>query len=46
VFRTGPLTEQAFTETRVFAGSRNQVRIAAADHALNALVAHHRRLSR
>jgi PncC family amidohydrolase len=46
VFRTGPLTEQAFTETRVFSGSRNEVRIAAADHALNELVAHHRRLSR
>ena len=45
VFRTGPLTEQAFTETRVFAGSRNEVRGAAADHALEALVDHHRSLS-
>ena len=46
VFRTGPLTEQAFTETRVFAGSRNEVRIAAADHALAELVEHHRGLLR
>jgi len=44
VFRTGPLTEQAFTETRVFCGSRNEVREAAADHALDALVEHHRNL--
>lgn len=44
VFRTGPLTEQAFTETRVFSGPRNEVREAAAEHALDALVAHHRNL--
>lgn len=44
VFRTGPLTEQAFTETRVFAGDRNEVREAAAEHALDALVEHHRSL--
>ena len=42
VFRTGPLTEEAFTETRVFYGSRNEVREAAADYALDALVEHHR----
>ena len=46
VFRTGPLTEQAFTETRVFAGERNEVREAAAKHALDALVRHHRGLQR
>lgn len=44
VFRTGPLTEQAFTETRVFSGERNEVREAAAEHALDALVEHHRSL--
>jgi len=44
VFRTGPLTEQAFTETRVFNGERNEVREAAAEHALDALVEHHRNL--
>lgn len=46
VFRTGPLTEQAFTETRVFNGERNEVREAAAEHALDALVEHHRSLHR
>ena len=46
VFRTGPLTEQAFTETRVFTGQRNEVREAAAEHALDALVRHHRGLQR
>ena len=44
VFRTGPLTEQAFTETRVFNGERNEVREAAAEHALESLVEHHRSL--
>jgi nicotinamide-nucleotide amidase len=44
VFRTGPLTDQAFTETRTFSGSRNEVRIKAADYALQALVEHHRSL--
>jgi nicotinamide mononucleotide (NMN) deamidase PncC len=46
VFRTGPLTEQAFTETRVFSGGRNAVREAAAEHALDALVDHHRNIHR
>jgi len=46
VFRTGPLTEQAFTETRVFDGERNEVREAAAEHALDALVEHHRSIHR
>ena len=45
-FRTGPLTEQAFTETRVFHGERNEVREAAAEHALGELVRHHRGIQR
>jgi|GEM_PF-1978160 len=35
---------QAFTETRVFHGSRNEIRTAAADYALERLVYHHQRL--
>jgi len=46
VFRKGLLADEAFTETKVFEGSRNQIREASADHALVRLVEHHKRLVR
>jgi PncC family amidohydrolase len=42
VFRTGPLTQEAFTETKVFEGSRNAIREASAGYALQRVVDLHR----
>jgi len=46
VFRKGLLADEAFTERKVFEGSRHAIRGASADHALLRLVEHHRRLGR